>query len=232
MFTFKNLTSVGIYHGITDSSQSCVTEKDGLPDDVAKDYKPIQMEQIHNNLAMILVANEDEPLVEGADSLVTSIPKQLLIIRTADCAPIFMYEPEKKIIAAIHGGRKSVTWGIIQQSINCIKTLGGNPENILVGIGPHIRVKNYEIKEDIVQQIGDSSYKEFIQERDGKIYFDLTEAIFSDLVEENILLQNIEDCGIDTYEEYEKYFSYRRWSQDNKLYGGQYRTFGAFIALD
>lgn len=231
MFTFENITKAGIYHGITDSSYSPVTKKDGLPNDLIEGYESIQMEQIHNNLSMILVEGEDETMIEGADALVSNISKQLLIIRTADCAPILMYDPEKKNIAVIHAGRKSVTWGIIKQAIESFRILGSNPEDILVGIGPHIRTKNYEIKEDIIKQIGDSVYKEFIQYQEDKAYFNLTEAIFTDLTEENILLHNIEDCGIDTYEEYEKYFSYRKWSQDKDFYGGECPRFGSFIGL-
>jgi YfiH family protein len=231
MLTFENLTSAGIYHGITDSSYPYVPKEDGLPKDLTEGYQPIQMEQIHNNLSMILIEGEDEKMIEGADALVSNVSKQLLIIRTADCAPILMYDPDKKIVAAIHAGRKSITWGIIKQVIESFKILGSNPENILVGIGPHIRTKNYEIKEDVVEQIGDSAYKEFVRYQDDKTYFDLTEAVFSDLVEEGVLLHNIEDCGIDTYEEYEKYFSHRKWSQDQDLYGGEDRRFGSFIAL-
>ncbi len=231
MLTFSNLTSAGVYHGITDSSHPSVTEKDGLPNELVKDNFPIQMEQVHDSLAMILIEGENEKMTEGADALISNISKHLLIIRTADCVPILMYDPTKKNIAVIHGGRKSITWGIIKQTVDSLKILGSNPEDILVGIGPHIRAKNHEIKESIVQQIGDSIYKKFVQHRDDKIYFDLTEAVFADLIEENILLHHIEDCGIDTYEKYEKYFSYRKWSQDQKLYGGECPRFGSFIVL-
>lgn len=230
MLTFHNLEEAGVYHGITDASFPNITKEKGLEGKLTKGYTPIQMEQIHNNVAIIAVEGDDR-VIEGADALISGIPKHLLIVRTSDCVPILMHDPKKKVSAAVHGGRKGITWGIIGQAVQCMKVLGCEPENILVGIGPHIRVKNYEVQDDVVQQIGGSVYKEFIQVRDGKTYFDLTEAVHADLVEENILLHNIEDCGIDTYKDYEKYFSYRRWCQDKTLYGGMYKAFGSFIAV-
>lgn len=231
MLTFTNLTKAGAYHGITSSLDPYVTKEEGLSKEFLRDFRPVQMEQVHQNLSMMTIREDEGTVVEGADALVTDIQKQLLIIRTADCVPILLYEPTAKVVGAIHGGRKSIAWGIVKQAIDQMKILGAVPEKILVGIGPHIRVKNYEIGGDVLAQIGRSTYKNFVRELNGKSYFDLTEAVFYDLVEENILLPNIEDCGIDTYEEYEKYFSYRRWTHDKKLYGGEYRTFGSFIGL-
>jgi copper oxidase (laccase) domain-containing protein len=219
MLTFHNLKDAGVYHGITDASFPNITKEGGLQGKLTKGYTPIQMEQVHDNVAMIAVEGDDG-VIEGSDAVISGIQKHLLIVRT-----------KKKVSAAVHGGRKGITWGIIGQAVQCMKVLGCEPENILVGIGPHIRVKNYEIRDDVIQHIEGSVYKEFIQARDGKMYFDLTEAVHADLVEENILLHNIEDCGIDTYSDYEKYFSYRRWCQDKTLYGGTYKAFGSFIAV-
>jgi YfiH family protein len=190
------------------------------------------MEQIHQNLSMATIPEDGGDIVEGADAIVSNTSNQLLIVRTADCVPVLLADPTKKIISAVHAGRKSLTWGIIGEAIKSMKLLGAESENILAAIGPHIRVKNYEIGGEVVQHIGDSSYKNFIRDIDGKRYFDMTEAAFADLIEEDILLHNIEDCGIDTYEEYHRFFSHRRWSSDNKLYGGVDRRFASFIALE
>ena len=231
MLTFQNLTSAGIYHGVTDSSDPDVTLEGGLASEFTKDYQLVQMEQVHQNLAMITIPEDSEGVVEGADAIVSNITGQLLLVRTADCVPLLLADPTEKIVAAIHAGRKSLTWGIIKQAIDQMKLLGSQPENILVGIGPHIRVKSHEIEQDVIDQIGESSYKNFIREAEDKTYFDMTEAAFADLLEEDILLHNIEDCGIDTYQEYEKYPSHRKWSQDNQLYRGADRRFGSFIAV-
>ena len=82
------------------------------------------------------------------DALITDKKKLPLAILTADCAPILIYDEEKKMIAAIHAGWKGAYKGIIQKVIKFMIKKGCSPKSITAAIGPCISTNNYEVKED------------------------------------------------------------------------------------
>jgi len=62
-----------------------------------------------------------------------------LVIQTADCQPVMLYDPEKKIIANIHSGWKGSVSNIIGETIHQMKKMFNcHPGDILAGIGPSL----------------------------------------------------------------------------------------------
>src|SRR5450631_3900063 len=65
----------------------------------------VHAEQPHGNRAQAVYT----PLgirVPDVDALVTSVPKLPLVIRVADCGPVYFYDPVRQIIAVAHSGRR------------------------------------------------------------------------------------------------------------------------------
>ena len=81
--------------------------------------KLVLLNQIHSNKVYLI--NKIPKKRPVGDALITSKNKFALAILTADCAPIFIFDPYKKIIAAIHAGWKSAYKKIIYQTINKFK---------------------------------------------------------------------------------------------------------------
>ncbi|MBI5452692.1 peptidoglycan editing factor PgeF [Candidatus Gottesmanbacteria bacterium] len=103
----------------------------------------ITAEQIHSDKVAI-IKDDKAKFIKGYDGLVTNKPL-LLGIRTADCLPIFFFDPKKKVTAAIHAGWKGLYEGIIINALNKMIKLGSSPMNLKVAVGPHIQVCCYRV---------------------------------------------------------------------------------------
>ena len=86
------------------------------------------------------------------DAIVTKIKNIGIGILTADCAPILLYDPDKKIIGCIHSGWKGALNGIIKNTINKFKELGSKTNNLVAVIGPCIKKENYDVKIDFYEK--------------------------------------------------------------------------------
>jgi YfiH family protein len=87
------------------------------------------------------------------DGLMTDLPGPVMAVYTADCLPILMVEPEKRVVAAIHAGWKGTLLNISGSSIDeMVKRFRCSPSEIRVISGPAIRQCCFEIKEDVADQ--------------------------------------------------------------------------------
>jgi hypothetical protein len=71
-------------------------------------------------------------------ALITQRPDILLIIKTADCQPVLVADPENDRVAAIHSGWRGSVQNIIGKTIAKMVDLGTKPQNIIAGIGPSL----------------------------------------------------------------------------------------------
>ncbi len=93
-------------------------------------------EQVHGN--SVTIATTDVKRYAGVDGLVTTSPGASLMIRTADCIPILLFDPSRNIIAVVHAGWKGLYGDIIAAAVRTMSELGGIPGNIISVLGPHI----------------------------------------------------------------------------------------------
>ncbi|MDH3269106.1 MAG: polyphenol oxidase family protein, partial [Ignavibacteria bacterium] len=71
-----------------------------------------------------------------SDALITTYKNLGLAISSADCPAIFIYNPVKKIIAAVHSGWRSTEKKIVQKTINKLKdAFNSNPQDLICYIG-------------------------------------------------------------------------------------------------
>lgn len=164
------------------------------------------MEQVHGN--KILIAERDG-FYRNADGLVTK-RNFVLSVKTADCVPVMIYDPKAQIFGAVHAGREGIIKRILSLNLKRIlKELSSNPRDLMVFIGPHIRLENYPIGLDAIRDLDISIWGKFIKNVDGKSCFDLTSAAISELEGIGVMDQNIIDCKIDTFAD-ARFFSCRR----------------------
>ena len=112
----------------------------------------VHAEQPHGNRATAVYT----PLgirVPEVDAMATSVPQMPLVVRVADCGPVYFYDPTQKVIAVAHSGRKGTEGNIVRATIDCLQsTYDTQPENLIVQLGPCIRPPHYEI--DFAAEIG------------------------------------------------------------------------------
>ena len=199
-FSRKNGNSLGIYKSLNCGIGS-KDDKDKIKknlDLVANNFKIkikqlVLMNQTHSNKVKV-IKNFNDNLKVDADAMITKIDHLALAVLTADCAPILVYESEKKIIGCIHAGWKGAISGIIENTVEKILEIGGNTKNLVACIGPCIDKKNYEVKKDF--------YKEFNEKiKDSDSFF---------LKLSNCGILHIDNIRLDSFSMEEEYFSHRR----------------------
>jgi len=168
------------------------------------------LQQVHSNNFIFIDKKYNNKNKPKADAIITNQRNLPIAVLTADCAPILIYDDKIKMIAAIHAGWKGAFKGIINKVIKFMIKKGCELENITAVVGPSISLKNYEIKQNFKRKFieKDKSNYKFFKKKKSKLYFDLTNYIYSSL--KKIKIKNIDVLNIDTFDKKNKFFSARR----------------------
>ena len=145
------------------------------------------------------------------DAIVSEVKNIGIGILTADCAPILLYDPRKKIIGCIHSGWKGALNGVIKNTIKKFNELNCNINDLIVVVGPCIKKENYEVKNDFYKKFVEQNpkYSEFFEKiMDRKYTFDLRGFINKEIY--NLNVKNVENIKMDTFSESNFFYSYRR----------------------
>ena len=85
-----------------------------------------------------------------ADGLMTDLPGVVLLIYSADCIPLLLYDPVRRVVAAIHAGWRGTAAGIAATAVERMKEVYDcRPEDILAAVGPGIGPCCFETHEDV-----------------------------------------------------------------------------------
>lgn len=126
-----------------------------------------------------------------ADGLYTNERRYGLLIFTADCVPLLIYNKKSNIIGAFHSGYKGTLSSICKRAIEAMDKEGNDRSFIEVYIGPHIRQCCYEIGDEVIEKFSKKQgYKEdFIIDN----MLSLDKVIYDDLLSIGILQENIHE---------------------------------------
>jgi len=77
---------------------------------------------------------------EDTDALVTNIRGMPLCIFTADCLPVFLFDPQGMSVGIVHAGWEGTKKRISAKTVTFMReNLNTRPEGLLAGFGPAIR---------------------------------------------------------------------------------------------
>ena len=179
---------------------------------VGKKFKDIFLvKQIHSNKFIFLSKNSKiKNRSIDADAIITEKKKFPIAVLTADCVPLLLFDPKRKMIAAIHAGWRGAYNGIIQKVIKFMFSNGCRKEDLIVAIGPSISAKNYEIKKKFKDSFikKDKKNIQFFKNKKDKIYFDLAYYVKKQVKFTKI--KKIDLLNIDTFNKKNNFFSARR----------------------
>ncbi|MEK7546878.1 MAG: polyphenol oxidase family protein [Patescibacteria group bacterium] len=149
----------------------------------------------------------------NADAIMTDEKGIFLMILTADCLPVVLYDPVKSAVALAHLSRINTPENFICSVVEKMKTeFGTAPENLIVGIGPCIHKESYVFStEELRKRVSDEKiFKGFIYDLpDGKKSIDLVGYNVKELISAGVQGKNIEISEIDTFQN-TGFFSHRR----------------------
>lgn len=165
MYKFPNLAGVsGIRHGIfartggysqgTYNSLNVAFSVGDSPAAVRKNRQAIGramgdtdlvfINQVHGTRIVVLDRScdgprEKQPATSQGDAVITDIPGKSLVIQSADCQPILLYDPIRHAVGNIHSGWRGSVRNIIGQTVAAMTaTFSTRPRDLLAGIGPSL----------------------------------------------------------------------------------------------
>jgi purine-nucleoside/S-methyl-5'-thioadenosine phosphorylase / adenosine deaminase len=167
--------------------------------------------QVHSPEVVVASAPWDMASRPRADAIVTRTAGLAIGITAADCGPILLADPNRRVIGAAHAGWKGALTGIVESTLQAMEKLGAERLNIVAAIGPLIRQHSYEVGGEFVERFIETDAENALfflpAAREGHAMFDLAGFIRRRLENAGVLV--IDDIGIDTYSD-ERFFSYRR----------------------
>lgn len=177
----------------------------------------VYQEQIHSDVIHIVQPSDRGTTIKGVDGLIfkqESVSSPVILsVHTADCMPILFFDPVARSIGAAHSGWRGTALHIGRKMIQEMKTLGSNPSDIRIAIGPSICGSCYGVGENVVTAFK----KEFagcigiVNQANGKTYVDIARASICDFFAEGILESHIDrDASLCTFEKTDEFYSYRR----------------------
>lgn len=184
-------------------------------------YPVIQGHQVHGlRIAVVDRPDMTREDLEGYDAFVCAVPGIAVGVRTADCVPVLLFDPVKRVVAAVHSGWKGTVQKISRETLLLMHQLFGSaPSDIRAAIGPAIGPDSFQVGEEVVERFRDAGFPmsdvwSFQGQGDGSPmsgghHIDLFKSNRWILETCGVLPDRIQVCAIDTYRD-TSFFSARR----------------------
>jgi copper oxidase (laccase) domain-containing protein len=155
----------GLVHGFGNAGWS---EADFLAFATSRDLRPVIMRQLHSDTIHRL-SKAPAGKLEG-DALMTSVPGLLLVIRTADCLPVFLVDVKSQAAAAVHCGWRGTEKRILEKAAQAMgRTYGSKPGEMLAALGPCIGSPCYEVGAEVLESFRRAGFPPAVFQERGHV---------------------------------------------------------------
>ncbi len=196
------------FYSITESNKYFLAKYFNIP------YENIIIpNQTHSD--NIEVVKLDKVVYENCDGLITDKKDIAIALNFADCVPIIMYDPEKKVIGVCHAGWRGTYKKIVEKTVKEMnRVFNSDIANLKVLIGPAISKCCYNVSKDVLIKLVSTIH---LSQRDlvySNNYVDLK--LINKYQLQNIGVKDIDVTKVCTSCQNDLFFSYRK---DNKNTG-------------
>ncbi len=153
----------GVVHAFT-TRRSTLPHPDPLTDPVlrgrvlvALGFEPdrcVELLQRHTARVVEVRAEDGGGSSGVADAAVTTSPGVVLTVRTSDCLPVLLADPQAGVVAAAHAGWRGLSSGILVRTVEAMVARGARADRITVAVGPSIGPCCYEVDVPVVEALG------------------------------------------------------------------------------
>lgn len=159
-----------------------------------------------------VIDTSETPTSDGeteGDALVGARRGDLLTIRTADCLPVLLLDPVRRVVGAAHAGWRGMAAGIVlNTAVELHRRYASRVQDLEAVIGPCIRADNYEVGEEVAAEFT----PEAIVRRPEwpRPHLDLPRAARLQLAQAGLADDRVQDVGLCTFANPDLFPSYRR----------------------
>ncbi len=174
--------------------------------------------QIHgSDIKVVKSRDEVKESDEKFDAVASALPHVLAGVKTADCVPVLIGDPQTHAYAAVHAGWRGTVASIAAKAVETLQAeFGTDPKDIIAAIGPAACGRNYEVGEDVIERFSETfpnTGKYFTLTRPGHALVDLHKANRDRLIAAGVADANIHTAPFCTMERIDLFFSYRKEKQ-------------------
>jgi polyphenol oxidase len=160
--------------------------------------------QVHGNTLKYIDAPGSYP---QCDALITDVQDVFLCVSVADCASVFLLDPTKKVVAAVHSGWRGTAKHLVRDTVqSMVNDSGCTPKDIVAFIGPCASACCYAVGDDVASLFA----PEFLKHKENRVFVDLKSANISQLTELGIPDSQIEVSSHCTICQSHLFHSFRR----------------------
>jgi len=106
----------------------------------------VAAEQIHGAGVAKVGRAEAGQVIAQADALISGESGLTLLVRVADCGPVWLHCAKTGAIGLVHSGRRGTELGIVPAAVQAMrKEFGAEPDGMLAVLGPCIRPPHYDV---------------------------------------------------------------------------------------
>ena len=174
-------------------------------------------EQTHSlNIAVINETNAGlgaitiDSRIPNTDALITNRPGVCIMVLTADCQSVLLYDADNHAVAAIHAGWRGTAGGIVRLTVEAMqREFGTEPSCLVAALGPCIGSCCFEVGDDVAEQF--SLWPDCILRKPEwpRPHIDLTAVNRQHLISAGLSPENIESAQVCTKCRHDEFFSYR-----------------------
>jgi len=198
------------YH--VDGNRSTLARTFDLPP-----HRLLTVKQVHGT--DVLVVDQPNPdlshfLQVECDAVITDQVGMMIGVLVADCYPVLLYAPERKVAGVVHVGWRGAAAGILNKTVQAIQaSFGCRPAELLAAIGPGIGAHKYEVDRQVREafRAGTGHWEEIAEEVAlGKWHLDLRRSCLLQLADAGLTEAALSAADECTCCHREMLFSYRR----------------------
>lgn len=127
----------------------------------------IPLRQVHGHGVHVVGPHTGPEPVPAADGAVTDRPGVVLMVRTADCVPVLLTSLEQPVVGVAHAGWRGALAGIIQETVDCMVSLGAGRTSIRAAVGPAIGPCCFTVGPEVARPFADLSADLVSEAADG-----------------------------------------------------------------
>lgn len=130
-------------------------------------YQALVALPINHTNNVIVLESETQDITES-DAIITHLINVPILITTADCVPILLYSPEKKILGLVHAGWRGTAGKIAEKTVIAMQEYYMvRPSQIIAAIGPAIGRQKYEVGQEVADLLVDACETNEILDTNG-----------------------------------------------------------------